>query len=401
MKILHTADLHIGNRLHEQSQAEEQQLTLDWMIDLVQKEKIDVVLISGDVFDTAQPSGQNLKMYYKFLTDLVRTDCKKVIITGGNHDGASVLNAPKELLSFLDVTVVGKISENVEEEVFDFEINGEKVVIAAVPFLRDQDIRKATSGQQFDHIGDRFKEALIEHYQKVGEVCEKKADDKSFVIGMGHLFAIGGETSTSESERSVYVGGLGDIGADDFPKVFDYTALGHLHRSQKVKYDHIRYSGSPYILSFSEIHHKKEVIILSTKAKDFKLERVSVPVFRTIKKIKGNLDECLTELTSIATLNHQLTPWIEVVVADVKAGENPIHEIYKHIEELDVEVLKIGIHKELENRKVERVQLSELEDLTPEETFLELCQLRNLDLDDDPNMKDAFYEIYNKVKERS
>ncbi|WP_044211682.1 exonuclease SbcCD subunit D C-terminal domain-containing protein [Flammeovirga sp. OC4] len=401
MKILHTADLHIGNRLHEQSLAEEQQMTLDWMVDLVKKEKIDVVLVSGDVFDTAQPSGQSLKMYYKFLTELVRTNCQKVIITGGNHDGASVLNAPKELLSFLDVTVVGKIPENVEEEVFSFEIEGEKMVIAAVPFLRDQDIRKATSGQHFENIGDRFKEALIEHYQKVGEICEQKADEDTFVMGMGHLFAIGGETSTSESERNVYVGGLGDIGADDFPKVFNYIALGHLHRAQKVKYDHIRYSGSPYVLSFSEIHHKKEVVILSTNKKEFSLEHVSVPVFRTIKKVKANLEECLTELTSLSALNHQLTPWVEVVVSNVKANENPIHEIYKHIEDLNIEVLKIGIHKELENKKVERVQLADLEDLTPEETFFELCQLRNLNLEEDPKMKDAFYEIYNKVKERS
>ncbi|KXX69348.1 exonuclease SbcCD subunit D C-terminal domain-containing protein [Flammeovirga sp. SJP92] len=401
MKILHTADLHIGNRLHEQSQAEEQQMTLDWMVDLVQKEEVDVVLVSGDVFDTAQPSGQSLKMYYKFLTDLVRTNCKKVVITGGNHDGASVLNAPKELLSFLDVTVVGKISDNPAEEVFEFDINGEKVVIAAVPFLRDQDIRKATSGQHFENIGDRFKEALIEHYQEVGKVCEEKSDDQTLVIGMGHLFAIGGETSTSESERNVYVGGLGDIGADDFPKIFDYIALGHLHRAQKVKYDQIRYSGSPYILSFSEIHHKKEVVILSSENKKFTLEHVSVPVFRTIKKIKTNLEDCLLQLTSMASLNHQLTPWVEVVITHSKPGDNPIYDIYKHIEELNIEVLKIGIHKELEHKKIERVPLKELENLTPEETFLELCQLRNLNLEEDPKMKDAFYEIYNKVKERT
>lgn len=398
MKILHTADLHIGNRLHEQSQAEEQQMTLDWMIKLIQEESIDVVLVSGDVFDTAQPSAQSLKMYYKFLTDIVKTNCKHVVITGGNHDGASVLNAPKDLLSFLNMTVVGKVSEDPSKEVIQLEIDGEKVVIAAVPFLRDQDIRKATSGQHFENIGDRFKEALIDHYKKVGEICKEIADNKTFVLGMGHLFAIGGETSTSDSERSVYVGGLGDIGADDFPKVFDYTALGHLHRPQKVKYDHIRYSGSPYILSFSEIHHKKEVVLIETKSKDFTLEHVPVPVFRLIKKVKGSLDVCLEELTKISALEHQLPPWVEVIVKDIKANENPIHQIYKHIEDLEIEVLKIGIHKELENKKVERVQLKELEDLTPEETFLELCKFRDLDLDDDPKMKDAFYEIYNKVK---
>lgn len=401
MKILHTADLHIGNRLHELSQIEEQQLTLDWMIKLIQEEEIDVVLVAGDVFDTAQPSGQSLNIYYKFLTDLVKTDCKHIVITGGNHDGSSVLNAPKELLAFLNVNVVGKITENIEDEIFSFDIDGEKLVVAAVPYLRDQDIRKATSGETFENLQDRYKKALIQHYDEVAKACEKQSEANTFVVGMGHLFAIGGETSTSESERTVFAGGLGDIGADDFPATFDYVALGHLHRSQKVKKEHIRYSGSPYVLSFSEIKHHKEVLVLETQNKEVKIERLSVPSFRKITKIKGTLEECFHQIDALSKEENQLIPWVEIVITEHKADENPTYHIMDYVKNLAVEVLKISINNSIALKEVKREIVKELTEITPEETFLELCQLRALNLEEDPTMKDAFYEIYNKVKEKN
>lgn len=109
-----------------------------------------------------------------------------------------------------------------------------------------------------DEIVNRYKTALISHFgEAVAESCERMKSANTTVIGMEHLFAVGGRTS--ESEQSIYVGNLGDIGAENFPTVFDYVALGHLHRAQRVGgREHIRYSGSPYMLSFSETNQEEK-----------------------------------------------------------------------------------------------------------------------------------------------
>jgi exonuclease SbcD len=245
MKILHTADWHLGHRLHERSQLEEQTLFLSWIEDYIIDQKIDVLLISGDIFDTGSPSNQSLEMYYSFLVKLKATTCRSVIITGGNHDSAGTLNAPKHILDALSIKVVGKATENIEDEVFEIEINGEKVIIGSVPYLRDGDIRRAVAGESFEELTDKYKTALINHYKTSAEQCKLINTTNAPVIAMGHLFATGG--SISDSEQNIYVGTLGHIGAQDFPTYFDYIALGHLHRPQIIgKNDKVRYSGLYY-----------------------------------------------------------------------------------------------------------------------------------------------------------
>jgi exonuclease SbcD len=155
MKILHTADWHLGHRLHEQSQVEEQTLFLQWIEQYIIDNDIDVLLISGDIFDTGSPSNQSLEMYYSFLVQLKATNCSSVVITGGNHDSAGTLNAPKHLLDALSIKVVGKATEHIEDEVFEIEANGEKVIIGAVPYLRDGDIRRAVAGESFEELTDK------------------------------------------------------------------------------------------------------------------------------------------------------------------------------------------------------------------------------------------------------
>ena len=262
MKILHTSDWHLGHRLHEQLQTEEQQLFLSWLITVINDQLIDVLLISGDIFDTGTPSSQSLSIYYNFLVELKSSHCNHVIITGGNHDAPGTLNAPKEILRALNIQVIGKATENISDEVFEVSVDNEAVMVAAVPYLRDQDIRRAIAGESFAEIGDRYKSALIKHYSEVAEACELINKDNNPVIAMGHLFAIGG--TTTDSEQTIYVGNAGDIGADDFPSLFDYIALGHLHRHQKIS-DTIIYSGTPYILSFSEVNHQKKVVTIEIK----------------------------------------------------------------------------------------------------------------------------------------
>lgn len=401
MKILHTSDWHLGHRLHEQSQYEEQSQFLDWLETYIKTEEVSVLLVSGDVFDSGVPSTQSQKMYYDFLIKLTQSPCQHVVITGGNHDAPGTINAPKALLSALQVQVVGKVTENIEDEVFQLSVGDEQVIVAAVPYLRDQDIRRAVAGESFDDIGDRYKMALVNHYTEVGTYCESLKLENVPVIGMGHLFAIGG--STSDSEQSIYVGSLGDIGAEDFPEVFDYMALGHLHRPQKAGgTHHIRYSGSPTILSFSEIGYDKNVILIeSDMEKPLKIENILVPKFREVLRVKGSVEECITDLEKIDKATYALKPWVEVVIDNNMNTKIESQEINKAAEDLDLEVLKISLKNERNILGLEALIESskQIKELQPLEVFKMKCKEQDFNIDENIEIFDAFNEALQIARE--
>lgn len=395
MKILHTSDWHLGHRFHEQSQYEEQNAYLDWLSQYIVQNNIDILLVAGDIFDTGVPSTQSQKLYYDFLINLQKTNCKYVVIIGGNHDSPGTINAPKSLLNALSIYVVGKATNDIKEEVFEFKVNGQKIIIAAVPYLRDQDIRRATAGESFDEIGDRYKIALTNHYNQIAEHCKKIKSGHTPVIAMGHLFAIGG--SVSDSEQTIYVGNLGDIKAKDFPKIFDYIALGHLHRSQKINnFEHIRYSGSPYILSFSEINYKKNVIFLKIENDNLKrIEDIHIPTFRDIHRVEGSLEKCIEELKIIDKKYHQNTPWVEVVLDNQHNTSIGFTEITKVAEKLDLEVLKVSLKNKQKSIGLEKLMENSkhIKELSPIEVFKMKCKEQDFDLDKNPEIFDAFNEV--------
>ncbi|RLD57624.1 MAG: exonuclease sbcCD subunit D [Bacteroidetes bacterium] len=401
MKILHTSDWHLGHRLHEQSQYEEQLRFLKWLENYIGTSQIDVLLIAGDIFDTGVPSTQSQKLYYDFLINLRNTNCKHIVITGGNHDAPGTINAPRELLNALSIHVVGKATEDIKDEVFQLSVDGEEIIIAAVPYLRDQDIRRAVAGESFGQIGDRYKTALINHYAEVAGYCESIKKPNTPIFAMGHLFAIGG--TTSESEQSIYVGNLGDIGAGDFPGLFDYVALGHLHRSQKVgKLDHIRYSGSPYMLSFSEVGAEKKMIQIETKVGEgLNIEEVSIPRFRELLRISGSTDDCIGQMVEADKEARELTPWAEVVLDDKSNAPIGFAEINKAAENLDLEVLKVTLKNERKIAGLEQLIESSkhVKELSPLEVFKMKCKEQEFDLENNPGIFDAFNEVLQKVRE--
>jgi len=400
MKILHTADWHLGHRLHEQSQQEEQILFLNWIENYIIDQSIDTLLISGDVFDSGSPSNQSLQLYYNFLVKLKATSCQHIVITGGNHDSPGTLNAPKELLGALSIYVVGKATDNIKDEIFELKHNNEKVIIGAVPFLRDGDIRRAVAGETFDELTDKYKNALTNHYNELADYCESINTDKTPVIAMGHLFAVGG--SVSDSEQNIYVGSLGHIKAKDFSPIFDYIALGHLHRPQKVdNQDKIRYSGSPHILSFSEINYDKNIIILTIENnKISKIENEKIPRFREFYRLIGTVEDCIMDFDKIVSNPYELTPWVEIILDETTAVNSERLKIASEL--YDFEILKtslknqrqiIGIEELLENTK-------SIKELRPTDIFKLKCEEQAFDLKENPKVWDAFNEILQAVKKQ-
>ena len=402
MKILHTSDWHLGHRLLEQSQYEEQFRFLKWLEEYINDQRVDLLLIAGDIFDTGVPSTQSQKMYYDFLVNLKKTPCQQIIITGGNHDAPGTINAPKELLQSLSIHVVGKATDQIEDEVFTLKINGELVIIAAVPYLRDQDIRRALAGESFDQIGDRYKVALINHYNEIAAYCETLKSEDSPVFAMGHLFAIG--AMTSESEETIYVGNLGDIHAADFPDLFYYVALGHLHRAQMVAgAAHIRYSGSPYPLSFSEAGNIKKVVAIDIlKGKIGRISEVAIPKFRELHRISGSLESCIAQLHELDQEKHELTPWVEVILDNATNTKIGFGEISKTAESLDLEVLKVTLKNEREIAGLEKLieNAQHIADLSPIDVFKLKCREQNFNLEENSEILDAFHEILQMAKER-
>ncbi len=398
MKILHTSDWHLGHRLHEQPQLYEQKKFLEWLIQLVNAEGVDLLLVAGDIFDTGYPSSQSMELFYSFLAQLYRhTKCNQVVMIAGNHDAPGTINAPGSFVRNFDINLVGKATENIDDEILYFDIEGEKLIVAAVPFLRDRDIRRAIAGEYAGEIYDRYKKALTTHYNEIAERITKEAD--TFAIAMGHLFAVGGQPT--ESENRIYVGGLGDIAASDFPQIFDYVALGHLHRQQKVdKKEQIRYSGSPYPLSFSEAGEAKKVVLLETSSgKLNSISEIDVPTFRQLYIVTGTMEQCRERLIEISKQNNEPEPWVEVILNDKQHSTTAYSEINEVIKELNLKVLKVINVKKQGQKGIEQLEEEDrqLNDLKPDDVFKKKCEQEEFNLGENAEILDAFYEILSEI----
>ncbi|EJF10120.1 exonuclease SbcCD subunit D C-terminal domain-containing protein [Pontibacter sp. BAB1700] len=381
MRVLHTSDWHLGQRLVNLERTEEHQHFLDWLLQTIEAEKVEVLLMAGDVFDTGTPSNTALRQYYNFLTRVCATCCRHIIITGGNHDSVSTLNAPKELLDCFNIKVIGGATADLLDELIELrDENGQlELAVCAVPFLRDRDVRLSVPGESYEEREQRIKQGIAAHYAAfVPHVQPYKAQGIP-VVAMGHLFAAGG--SASDSEKEIHVGNLGQIGADQFPKEFEYVALGHLHRPQQVnKAHHIRYSGSPIQLSFSEVTDKKVVYVLDFEGgKLTDLKEIAIPVCRKLVRFKGELEEVKQKIAVYDNSGYNLPAWAELQVE----LDAPIPDLNQQLEEvlqLKSAELHLLIHrppiiktarKTLEQEVREEV---DLHTLSEKDVFLKRCE---------------------------
>ncbi|MDX5419007.1 MAG: exonuclease SbcCD subunit D C-terminal domain-containing protein [Hymenobacteraceae bacterium] len=346
MRVLHTSDWHLGQRLVNLERTEEHQHFLDWLLQTIESEKVDVLLMAGDMFDTGAPSNTALRQYYTFLTKVCATCCRHIIITGGNHASVSTLNAPKELLDCFNIKVIGGATSDPLDELIELrdEDGKPELVVCAVPFLRDRDVRLSVPGESYDEREQRIKQGIAAHYAAFVPHVQPYKTQGIPIVAMGHLFAAGG--SASDSEKEIHVGNLGQIGADQFPKEFDYVALGHLHRPQLVnKTHHIRYSGSPIPLSFSEVADKKVVYVLDFEAGQLTdLKEIAIPVCRKLVRFKGELEEVKQKIAVYDNSSYTLPAWAELQV-ELDAPLPDLNQQLEEILKLKTNELQLLIHR--------------------------------------------------------
>ncbi|NIA03090.1 MAG: exonuclease subunit SbcD [Nitrospirae bacterium] len=290
MRILHTSDWHIGKKIYDQNRMDEYKQFLDWLLDIIIEKRIDVLLVSGDVFDSSVPPAEATDLYYRFLFDLHQRTNAHAVIIAGNHDSAIRLAAPRNFLKMADIHVIGGINGSIRDCVVNMDIDGQTSAFAAVPYLNEGDILEHVSFEKEIERAQRYREALKNIYLE----CMAAMQGADLSILMGHYFVQG--STVSDSERLVQIGGIQSVHSEDLPCDVDYIALGHLHRPQQIPGNScpIVYPGSPLPLSFKEAEYDKKVFMIYLDGEISEMEEIIVPTFRELVRVEGMLDEVKT-----------------------------------------------------------------------------------------------------------
>ncbi len=274
MKILHTSDWHLGISLYNYSLIEEQTHFCEEFFDIAVGNKADVIIIAGDIFDTSVSNLEAIKLYNNIITRLIRQGIK-VIITAGNHDGATRLSVLSDLLVLNGLYIAGSILKGIKQ------VEIEDCVFYLIPYFNIEEVRLLYPNTQIQSYEDAMA-TLINNID----------DDKSKInIAVSHSYVSGGEVT--DSDKTILIGGVNKVSDSIFEK-FNYTALGHLHKSQTLK-GKIRYSGSPVKFSFSEANTQKSVTLIDTATMEIK--EIALTPKTDMRVLKGTLKE-LRELSS-------------------------------------------------------------------------------------------------------
>lgn len=271
MRLLHTSDWHLGQTLHNHERSYEHQCFLDWLLDTLDQQQVDALLIAGDIFDTANPSAAAQKQLYRFLQQ-ARARCPQldIVVIAGNHDSPGRLEAPGPLLEVHATTVIGHVLRNGAGDI-DLErhlvpLHGKDGEVAAwclaVPFLRPGDVPRLQIADDAEPVADPYLAGAALLYQQAFALAATRRQPGQAIVAMGHCHMVDG-TASLDSERRIVIGGTEALPASMFDPAIAYTALGHLHLSQRVgQKEHVRYCGSPIPLSFSEVGYQHQVLLV-------------------------------------------------------------------------------------------------------------------------------------------
>ena len=307
VRFFHTSDWHLGQFFYNHSRQFEHEQFLAWLLLQIKEKQPHALFIAGDIFDVINPASAAQKQLYQFLADAHDiAPHMQTLMIAGNHDSGYRIEQVEPLLEKYNAKTVGVIHKNTDGQV-DLErllvpiYDENKKIIAwclTLPFLRPAEI----TGFNEQTTNSQNAIAYL-HQQLISAAKNKKSDDQALIL-MSHAHMQGGETS--DSERPIIIGNEEALSTTLFDDVIDYVALGHLHKPQKVGQEHIRYSGSPIPLSFSEINYKHQVIEVTidpTEIDDsrFKFETLPIPRSVQLHKIKGELNEVFAKLKALSS----------------------------------------------------------------------------------------------------
>ena len=326
LKIIHTADWHLGQTFFGYDREEEHDAFLNWLVDTLAEQQTDVLLIAGDVFDVANPSASAQRRFFHFLKEANRRNPHlQVIVVAGNHDSAARLESPIPLLEELNTSIVGIIRRTESGEI-DFDslviplYNKEKKRegwCLAVPYLRQGDYPAPEEGH------DTYIAGINRMYRQLYDFADARRQPGEALVAMGHLHATGAELSDDDRSERIIMGGLESVSSDTFDEGLAYTALGHIHKAQRIGgRENLRYSGSPLPMSFSETNYRHQVVAVTVENGCLSdLEAVPIPLRTALHRIPAEPASPAEVLLSLSNLplaeegaDRSLWPYLEVQV---------------------------------------------------------------------------------------
>lgn len=377
MKIMHLSDLHIGKRVNEYSMLQDQDYILKEILNIIDNEKVETVIIAGDVYDKSVPSAEAVELFDEFLYDLSSRNLN-VLIISGNHDSPERIAFGGRLISkskiYLSPVYNGKVKPITLNDDYG------KVNFYLLPFIKPANVRRFFPEENIENYIDAVKVAID----------NMNVDFSERNILVTHQFVTGAELSESED---ISVGGTDNVSREVFDG-FDYVALGHIHREQTVGADNIRYCGTPLKYSFSEANHIKSVTILDFNDKgNIQYKKVELKPFRDMREIRGTYDE----LTLKSNYENTCTDdYLHITLTDEDDIPNVISKlrvIYPNIMKLDYDNLR--------TRSVGTVDVTDdIERKSPLELFAELYKKQNnQDMNDEQGeiMKTLVEEIWEEI----
>ena len=322
IRILHTADWHLGQTFFGYDRTQEHEHFLDWLAGVLTKNKIDVLIVAGDVFDVSNPSAAFQRMFYRFIHRVTTENPRlQLVVVAGNHDSAARLESPLPLLQEMRTEIKGivrKQNGKIDYEHLLVELKnaaGEvEALCLAVPFLRQGDYPVVETE------GNPYAEGVKELYARLLKYALKKRTDGQALVAVGHLLATGSEIAEKDHSERIIIGGLESVSPESFPEQIVYTALGHIHKAQRVSgRENIRYAGSPLPMSFAEKHYHHGVVKVTLDegwaVEIEKLEYTPLVRLLSIPATEAAApDEVLDELRGLELPEDEPMPYLEVKV---------------------------------------------------------------------------------------
>ena len=381
--FFHTSDWHLGQFFYNHSRQYEHEEFLTWLLEQIKQKQPNALLIVGDIFDVINPASAAQKQLYQFLADAhALAPHMQTLMIAGNHDSGYRIEQVEPLLEKYNAKTVGVIRWN-EDKSLDIEhllqpiYDVDQNIIAwclSLPFLRSAEITGFN-----EHTSNSQNAISYLHQQLISEAKKRKTDDQALIL-MSHAHMQGGETS--DSERPIIIGNEEALSTALFDEVIDYVALGHLHKPQKVQHAHIRYSGSPIPLSFSEINYKHQVVEVTidpSKPAEYQLQFEALHIPRSIQlhRIRGELNEVFTQLQALASGKIDNIDQREYIDIEYHTDTPPRPNLRQQFEDvLPKERYRlVKISRQYKNNQVQNSSAKiQLEPPTPEKLFEQIWQ---------------------------
>lgn len=372
MILLHTGDWHIGQYFFGYDRKEEHIYFFEWLKKSIREHHVDVLLVAGDVFDSPNPSAESQKIYYRFLSQVTTENPNlQIVIIAGNHDSAGRLEAPNPLLTEMNVHIRGIVRKNEEGKPVCNELfiplikNGQtEAWCIAVPYLRQGDYPNAES----------YAKGVTAFYNQLHTELQQINEQELPVIVMGHLQATGSEVSDNDRSERTIVGGLECIS----PEVFDqkdivYTALGHLHKAQRVSgRENVRYAGSPLPMSFSEKYYKQGANLIYIEQKQLteikRLDFVPLASLLSLPKEPRPLTEVLEAIKTLPDGEiTKASPYLELKVLLTEPEPSLHHRIEEALQGKSVRLAREVKFMNKTDKESKVITYEELKTINPME----------------------------------